>query len=310
MTVTPSDRSRDVALVSVSMDLGAGRRGVDMGPSGLRIAGVRPALEELGHRVREIGTVNAAGPESVDSGPSSARFLPEVAEVCRDTYGLVSEGLGAGCVPLILGGDHALSIGSVAAVADHYRRADRPIGLIWVDAHTDMNTPETSPSGNVHGMPLAVLMGHGPEVLKSVSQRSPAVAPEHVSVIGARQIDDREKELVRSMGVRVFTMNEVDERGVASCMAEALERATAGTAGFHLSFDLDSIDPMAAPGVGTPVAGGLTYREAHLVAEKAWSCGAMVSFEMVELNPVLDDRGRTAELGVELIASAFGKTIL
>ncbi len=292
------------------MDLGAGRRGVDMGPSGLRIAGVRPALEELGHRVREVGSVVARGPESIAAGPASARFLPEVADVCRETYRLVAEGLESECVPLVLGGDHSLSMGSVAAVADHYRRRDRPIGLIWVDAHTDMNTPETSPSGNVHGMPLAVLLGEGPEGLMSVSGDAPAVSPEHVSVIGARQIDDRERDLVRATGVRVFTMNEVDERGVASCMSEALARATSGTAGFHLSFDLDAIDPMMAPGVGTPVQGGLTYREAHLVAEKAWSCGAMLSFEMVELNPVLDDRGRTAALGVELIASAFGKTIL
>jgi arginase len=281
-----------------------------MGPSGLRIAGVRPALEELGHRVREVGAVVAGGPESIDAGPLSARFLPEVADVCRATYRLVTEGLESECVPLILGGDHSLSIGSVAAVADHYRRRDQPIGLIWVDAHTDMNTPETSPSGNVHGMPLAVLLGEGPEGLMSISREVPAVSPEHVSVIGARQIDDREKERVRATGVRVFTMNEVDERGVAACMSEALARATSGTAGFHLSFDLDAIDPMMAPGVGTPVQGGLTYREAHLVAEKAWTCGAMLSFEMVELNPVLDDRGRTAALGVELIASAFGKTIL
>jgi arginase len=281
-----------------------------MGPSGLRIAGVRPALEELGHRVREVGSVVAGGPESIEAGPASARFLSEVANVCRETHRLVSAGLESECVPLILGGDHSLSIGSVAAVADHYRRQDRPIGLIWVDAHTDMNTPETSPSGNVHGMPLAVLLGEGPEGLLSISGEAPALSPEHVSVIGARQIDDRERQLVRETGVRVFTMNEVDERGVAACMSEALARATEGTAGFHLSFDLDAIDPMMAPGVGTPVQGGLTYREAHLVAEKAWSCGAMVSFEMVELNPVLDDRGRTAALGVELIASAFGKTIL
>lgn len=313
MTFSAMDRReghRRIGLVSVSMDLGAGRRGVDMGPSGLRIAGLGKALMDLGFTVREVGTVNAQGPESVAVDDTSARFLPEIVEVCRETHALVTAGMEEGCFPLILGGDHSLSIGSVAAVADHYRRRGERIGLIWVDAHTDMNLPETSPSGNVHGMPLAVLTGAGPEALRAIASTSPAVAPEHVSVIGARDIDEGEKERVRASGIRVFTMDEVDERGAAACMNEAMARAMDGTAGFHLSFDLDSIDPMVAPGVGTPVQGGLTYREAHLLAEKAWESGGMISFEMVELNPVLDERNRTARLGVGIIASAMGKRIL
>jgi arginase len=302
--------SRDLALVSVSIDLGAGRRGVDMGPSALRIAGITPALQDLDYSVREIGTVNAAGPESVDPGDSRAKFLEEIRGVCQRTHDLVLGAMDQGCFPVILGGDHSLSMGSVAAVADHYRNRDQSIGLIWVDAHTDMNTPETTPSGNIHGMSLAILTGHGPESLTGIGGGRPSVDPERVSVIGAREIDGKERELVKESGIRVFTMDEVDRRGAAACMDEAVERATDGTAGFHISFDLDSIDPMQAPGVGTPVDGGLTYREAHLVAEKAWESGRMVSFEMVELNPVLDERGRTAHLGVEIAASALGKTIL
>jgi arginase len=301
---------QDVALVSVSIDLGAGRRGVDMGPSGLRIAGVDSALAALGRSVREIGTVTAAAPETLLEGDSTAKYLDEIADVCRRTHGLVSRGMESGCFPLILGGDHSLSMGSVPAVADRYRQQGQPIGLIWVDAHTDMNTPATTPSGNIHGMSLAVLTGQGPAGLLDIGQGNPAVSPEHVSVIGARQIDPTEREMVRSAGIRVFTMDEVDERGIAACMAEAMERASSGTAGFHMSFDLDSIDPMVAPGVGTPVQGGLTYREAHFICERAWRSGRMVSFEMVELNPVLDERSRTAQLGVELIASALGQTIL
>ncbi|MDE2772236.1 MAG: arginase [Gemmatimonadota bacterium] len=301
------DTRRDIALISVSIDLGADRRGVDMGPSALRVAGINREIEAIGHTVREFGMLTAGGLETARAGGRTLRFLDEVARVADETHAAVGEGLARGCTPLVLGGDHSLSIGSVAAVADHYRAGGDAIGVIWVDAHADMNRPETSPSGNIHGMSLAVLLGHGEPRL---TRGRASVGPESVSVLGTRDLDDGEKRLIRELGVRVFTMSEIDERGVGPCMDEALERAGRATAGFHLSFDLDALDPSIAPGVGTPVRGGLTYREGHLVCEKASRSGRLLSLELVELNPVLDDRNQTAELGVGLVASALGATIL
>ena len=297
----------DIALISVSIDLGAGRRGVDMGPSALRIAGISQEIEAIGHTITELGTVTAGGLETTDAGEQELRFLDEIVHVADETRKLVREGLVRGCTPLVLGGDHSLSIGSVAAVAEHYRPRGSSVGVIWVDAHADMNRPHTTPTGNIHGMSLAVLLGQGGPQLTS---GRPGVVPENVSVLGARSLDGGEKRLIRELGVRVFTMSEIDERGVGVCMDEAIERAGAGTAGFHLSFDIDALDPRIAPGVGTPVRGGLTYREGHLVCEKAWRSGKLLSLELVELNPVLDERNQTAELGVGLVASALGATIL
>lgn len=301
---------KEIALVSVSIDLGAGRRGVDMGPSALRIAGITRAVEDLGYTVTEAGTVTAGGFESVTPGETTLRFLDEIADVAERARACVSRSLDQEKLPLILGGDHSLSIGTVAAVAAHYRDRGERIGLIWVDAHADMNRPETTPSGNIHGMSLAVLMGHGHPRLTSLSGDGPAVRPENVTVLGARQVDPGERDLIRELGVRVITMSEIDERGIGACMDEALERALDGTAGVHLSYDLDSLDPVNAPGVGTPVQGGLTYREGHLVCEKAAATGKLVGLEMVELNPVLDDRNRTAHMAVGLVASALGQSIL
>ena len=301
---------KELALVSVLMDLGAGRRGVDMGPSAIRIAGLRDTLVGLGYRIREMGTVVATDPERTEQQDVHALYLTEVESVCRRARDLVEDALERGCMPLVLGGDHSIAIGSVAGVSRFYARRRERIGLIWVDAHSDMNTPGTSPSGNVHGMPLAVLTGHGPQLLRSLADRHPAVRPENVSMIGVRKIDPAERQVVISSGVRVFTMSEVDERGIAPCMEEAITRASAGTAGFHLSYDLDSLDHMIAPGVGTPVAGGLTFREGHLICEKVARSGRLVSLDMVELNPVLDAHNRTAQMAVGLIASALGQTIL
>lgn len=302
--------NRPIAMVSVSIDLGAGRRGVDMGPSALRIAGIHEAIEELGFTVREAGTVTAGGFETTDPGDTRTRFLDEIVDVAVRAGDLVGQSLSAGCRPLILGGDHSLSIGSVAAVARHHREQGESIGLIWVDAHADMNTPDTSPSGNIHGMSLAVLLGRGHPRLTGVGGGPAAVRAENTSILGARQLDAGERALVRELGVRVFTMSEIDERGIAVCLDEALARANDGTSGFHLSFDLDSLDPLEAPGVGTPVQGGLTYREGHLVCEKAAATGRLVSLEIVELNPVLDDRNHTARMAVGLVASALGQSIL
>ena len=300
---------KELALVSVLMDLGAGRRGVDMGPSAIRIAGLRDTLEALDYRIRELGTVVATDPERSQQQDLRARYLSEVESVCRRVRDLAEDALVQGWMPLVLGGDHSIAIGSVAGVSRFYARRRERIGLIWVDAHSDMNTPETSPSGNVHGMLLAVLTGHGPEVLRSLANGYPAVRPENVSMIGVREIDPAERKVILSSGVRVFTMSEVDERGIAPCVDEAIARVGAGTAGFHLSYDLDSLDPMVAPGVGTPVPGGLTFREGHLICEKVVRSGGLLSLEVVELNPVLDAHNRTAQMAVGLIASALGQTI-
>lgn len=281
-----------------------------MGPSAIRIAGLGEALTRVGWNVREIGTVTAHDPETIEPEDAHARFVTEICEVAMRTRELVASGLSQGCLPLILGGDHSVSMGSVPAVASHYRRGGQDIGLIWVDAHTDMNVPSTSPSGNVHGMPLAALLGYGDERLGALVCEPPAVRPEHVSILGARDVDGPERDLVSESGVRVFTMTEIDERGMAYCVDEAIRRATEGTAGFHLSFDLDGIDPMVAPGVGTPVQGGLTFREAHLACEKMARSRALLSLEFVELNPVFDVENRTAQLAVGLMASALGQTIL
>lgn len=299
--------TRDIAVISVSIDLGAGRRGVDMGPSAMRIAGITGEIEAIGHRVVELGTITAGGIETTEAGRDGLPFLSEIVRVVKGTRAMVRRGLRQGCTPLVLGGDHSLSIGSVAAVAEHHRERGAPIGVIWVDAHGDLNRPETSPSGNVHGMSLAVLLGHGDKRLVGAQ---PAIKPENVSILGARELDPGERRLIADLGVRVFTMSEIDERGVATCMDEALRRASTGTAGFHLSLDLDALDPRLAPGVGTPVQGGLTYREGHLVCEKASRSGSLLSLEVVELNPVLDDRNHTAALAVGLVASALGKSIL
>ncbi|CAN5632586.1 arginase [soil metagenome] len=304
---------REVGILSVSMDLGAGRRGVDMGPSALRIAGVAQAVARMGYGVREIGTVHAPGQEEVDEGDAGARYLDHITEVCRQSHALLREALADGVFPVVLGGDHSLTMGTGAAVADHYRAQGQSIGLLWVDAHTDMNEPGITPSGNVHGMSLSVLTGRGiPSIaaLSSGAPGSPAIDPRHVAVLGARQIDPRERDAVREAGIRVFTMSEVDERGLTSCVDEAITRISSGTAGFHVSFDLDALDPMEAPGVGTPVPGGFTYREAHLICEKVATSGGLLGFELVELNPVLDAGNRTAQVGLRLIESALGKTIL
>jgi arginase len=264
----------------------------------------------MGRPLREVGTVTAEGPEITPRGESKTRFLAEITEVCRETRGLVTHALEQGWFPLVLGGDHSLTIGTAAALAAHHHARGDRIGVIWVDAHTDMNTPETTPSGNIHGMSLAVLTGRGPAELVDLAGVSPMVRPENVCVLGARSVDEREKATVREAGVRVFTMSEIDERGMAVCADEAIERASDGTAGFLLSFDLDGIDPLVAPGVGTPIPGGFTFREGHLVCEKAARSGRMVGLEVVELNPVLDAENRTGRLAVGLVASALGKTIL
>ena len=299
-----------IAIGNVHLDLGAGRRGVDMGPSAIHLAGLKAGIEELGHSVEVNFAVSVPTPEMVEFGSPNARFLPDIAAVCARLAYQVEGNLEAGCFPVVLGGDHSVAIGTVSGIARYWRNRGKKIGVIWVDAHTDMNTPETSPSGNIHGMPLAVLLGYGPRELVALAGDEPALDAKNVCVIGARDVDGAERALVREAGVRVYTMSELDDRGTAVCVKEAVERASDGTVGIHLSFDLDGVDPQDAPGVGTPVPGGLNVRESHLICEKAAQTGKLLGVEMVELNPVLDTENRTGRLAVWLILSALGKTIL
>jgi len=302
---------RAVAIVGAPLDLGAGRRGVDMGPSAVRVAGLGRRLAALGYEVTDLGNIPVAQPEAVDdAGPSDARYLPQIAASCERLGELVAQTLADGKAPLVLGGDHSVAVGTVAGVSRFFRDNGRKIGLLWIDAHPDMNTPQSSPSGNVHGMPLACCVGVGPDSLTGMFGFAPKVDPANVALVGIRDVDLLERGTLRDTGVRAFTMRDIDERGMRSVMDEAIAIATNGTSGFHLSLDMDFVDPEYAPGVGTPVRGGATYREAHLAMEVICDSGHMVSMEVVEVNPVIDEVNRTADLAVELILSAMGKKIL
>ncbi len=300
----------NVAIVGAPLDFGAGRRGVDMGPSALRLAGLNAKLEAIGYRVEDLGNVPVVQQESIPEGSSKAKYLMPISQCCAKLAGIVRQALAAGKFPLVLGGDHSVAAGTVSGVGSAYREKGQRIGLIWIDAHADMNTPEISPSGNVHGMPLASLLGLGPRELTHIFDYSPKLEGENVVLIGLRDVDPQERELVRQTGVTAFTMRDIDERGLRSIMELAFEKAGKGTAGFHLSLDMDAVDPDEAPGVGTPVRGGISYREAHLAMEMVCDTGRMLSLEIVEVNPVLDEANRTALLGVELVMSAMGKKIL
>ena len=299
-----------IAVIGAPMDLGAGRRGVDMGPSAVRLAGLNEKLSALGYEIEDLGNVLVDQPESTPAGRRHARYLTQIAHTCTRLSEMVDRAAEASKVPLVLGGDHSVAVGTVSGMSRHFHRSNRKMGLIWIDAHADMNTPESSPSGNIHGMPLACLIGLGPAELTKISGYAPAVEPASVAIVGLRSVDEIERLNVRGTGVHPFTMRDIDERGMRSVIQEAVHLATLGTAGFHLSFDLDAVDPSDAPGVGTPVRGGITYREAHLAMELVGDSGSMVSMEVVEVNPVLDEANRTALLAVELVTSAMGKRIL
>ena len=308
---TQASLARRIRVIGVPLDMGASRRGVDMGPSAMRVAGLEARLEALGHEVTDGGNIPVEIAETQAAGKENARYLRQIAKTCTRTAEAVMKILEDGMIPLVLGGDHSLAAGSVSGVAAFYRRWGEKIGVLWIDAHSDINTPETSPSGNVHGMPLAALMGLGPEALGNIYGFTPKVAPENTVLIGLRDIDADERANIRRAGVAgIFTMRDIDERGMRAVMNEAMTIAGRGTAGYHVSLDLDWIDPEDAPGVGTPVRGGATYREAHLAMEILADDGRLLSFEMVEVNPILDEHNRTAELAVELACSAFGKKIL
>jgi arginase len=302
--------TKKATIIGVPMDLGAGRRGVDMGPSAIRIAGLNQAIGLLGYEVTDAGNVNVHPPEAVRELNPRARYLPQIAAAAEELSVKVEAALEEGALPVVLGGDHSIAIGSVAGLASYHRKRGKRVGIIWLDAHTDSNTPETSPSGNIHGMPLAVLLGRGAHELTHVGGFAPKVLPENAAIIGARSVDPGERELLKSLGIRVFTMSEVDERGMADVVFEAVEIASLGTAGFHVTMDMDFIDPFYAPGVGTPERGGATYRESHFAMERIADSRRVLSVELTEVNPVFDTANQTALLAVELILSALGKKIL
>jgi arginase len=298
-------RKREIAVIGATLDLGQGRRGVDMGPSAIRYAGLEERLVSLGYEVRDHGNVETAVPEATALQDESARFLPEIKDTCARVAAKVVEESRAGGLPLVLGGDHSVALGTLGGLASVHGTG----GVLWIDAHADINTPETSPSGNVHGMPLAAALGLAGEAFESEAWPLPALDARRVVLLGLRQADTGERKLLREAGVRVFTMSEIDRIGVERAMREALDHVAGG--GFvHVSLDMDALDPEVAPGVGTPVRGGLTYREAHLALELVAESGVAGSLEVVEVNPILDRENTTALTAVELVASALGATII
>jgi len=301
---------RKVTIIGVLMDLGADRRGVDMGPSAVRVAGLNERLAGLGYEVTDAGNISVRNPEMMRVTDRKLKYLPEIAIACQTLASQVEATLEEGAIPIILGGDHSIAIGSVSGLSAYYHKHEHRVGVIWFDAHGDMNTPETSPSGNIHGMPFAAILGHGAPELTGIGGFAPKVHPEDCVLIGARSIDPEEAVALKASGIRVITMRELDERGMSAVMDEAMWLASRRTGGFHVTMDMDFVDPDFAPGVGTPVPGGPTYRESHLAMEKIADSGKMLSFELTEVNPVLDVSNRTAELGVQLILSAFGKKIM
>lgn len=309
----PSDhpgRGRRVSILGVPLSFGSSLAGVDIGPAALRVARLNQRIAQLGYEVRDLGDMRVERAAPTNEREGEANYLREISAVCHELAGEVGKILKGGELPLVLGGDHSVAIGSVAGISKFFRERNQTLGLIWFDAHADMNTPETTPSGNIHGMPLAALLGYGAPELTRLAGFSPKIDPHLCAHIGAREIDQGERELIRQLGIRFFTMREIDERGMSLCVDEAVAIASRATGGYAVTFDVDALDPGDAPGSGTLVRGGLTYREAHLAMEKIAEAGGMRSLEIVEINTALDINNRTAELGVELILSALGKTIL
>lgn len=296
----------NISLIGVPMDLGQARRGVDMGPSAIRYAGVVERLEEIGHTITDEGDIHIASASKTEV-KAILRNLKEVTEACNELANKVSEVMDKGQFPLVLGGDHSIAIGTLAGLADRYEN----LGVIWYDAHADLNTGETSPSGNIHGMPLAVSLGLGHDSLMNIRGFAPKIKPENVVIIGARSIDPGERELIKEKGIKVFTMHEIDKLGMTEVMNQAMwYLKDRNVDGVHLSLDLDGIDPIYTPGVGTPVPGGITYRESHLAMEMLYSSKMITSAEFVEVNPILDEKNKTADVAVALMGSLFGEKLL
>jgi arginase len=301
---------RHVSILGVPLGYGASMAGVDMGPAALRVARLNQRIAHLGYQVRDLGDLRLERPQTIPQPSDKLKYVQEIRQACEKLAAEVHDILAADQLPLILGGDHSIAIGSITGVSSYCRERNESLGLIWFDAHADMNVPETTPSGNIHGMPLAVLLGYGAKELTNIGGFSPKLDPSFCAHVGARDIDRGERELIRELGIRFFTMREIDERGMSNCMDEAIAIASRASGGYAVTFDVDALDPGDAPGSGTLVRGGLTYREAHLGMEKIAEAGGMISLEVVEINTALDSNNKTAELGVELILSALGKTIL
>jgi arginase len=299
-----------VSILGVPVDFGSAMAGVDIGPAALRVARLNQRVAQLGYEVRDLGDMRVTRPQAMAAAGEKLKYLSEIGAVCEELALEVRKILGGGEIPVVLGGDHSIAIGSIAGATSFYRERKETLGLIWFDAHADMNTPETTPSGNIHGMPLSALLGYGAPELTHVAGFAPKLDPRFCAHVGAREIDSGERELIQKLGLRFFTMREIDERGMGPCIDEALAITSRAPAGFTVTFDVDALDPGDAPGSGTLVRGGLTYREAHLAMEKIAETGGMRMLEVVEINTALDVNNRTAELGVELILSALGKTIL
>ena len=295
----------NIHIIGVPIDLGAGRHGADLGPAAIRYAGLDKKLCQLGYTVIDEGNLPVPGPETSLSSDQKLKNLEPILAVCRALATNVESISSGGDFPLVIGGDHSLALGSATGAA----KVHSPLGLLWIDAHGDFNTDQTSPSGHIHGMPLAALAGYGHERLVSFGDFSPKVNPAHIAVVGVRDLDAGERELLRAAQIHVFTMKDIDHLGIAEVIARALEIATNGTRGLHVSLDIDALDPREAHGVGTPVRGGLTYREASFVMEEIAASGKMTSLDVVEDNPILDNKNRTAQMAVDLVLSAFGKSI-
>jgi arginase len=304
-----SVEGRFIEIIGVPVDLGAGRRGVDMGPSAIRVADLEPRLEALGHQVEDCGDLDVMIPETQPVGEGKLRYKEPILAISDLLRQAVEKALGRGRLPLVLGGDHSIAIGSIAGSACHYAREGGQLGLIWFDAHGDANTPETTPSGNIHGMSLAIALGLGDPDLVNLGGRAPKIRPRNTALIGLRDVDPGERETLKRTGVEVYTMRDIDERGMRDVVDEAIRIASDGTAGIHLSFDLDVVDPEDAPGTGTPVWGGITYREAHLAMELVSDRAEIVAIDLVEVNPVLDTQNMTGVLAAELAQSVLGKRI-
>ncbi|HJU92165.1 MAG TPA: arginase [Pyrinomonadaceae bacterium] len=302
--------TKALSILGVPLGYGASMAGVDMGPAALRVARLNQRIARLGYSVDDRGDMRLERPRTYPQEGEKLKYVREISNACEELAIEVEAILGAGQLPLVLGGDHSIAVGSFAGAASYFKKQQQTLGLIWFDAHADMNTAESTPSGNIHGMPLSALLGYGTPELVNVAGFTPKVDPRLVAHVGARDIDPGERELIRKLGVRFFTMREIDERGMRACMDDAIVIASGGTAGYAVTFDVDALDPGDAPGSGTLVRGGLTYREAHLGMEKIAEAGGMRLLEMVEINTALDVNNKTAELGVELILSALGKTIL
>ena len=302
--------SKPVHIINVPLDLGASRRGTDAGPSAFRIAGLNGAILKLGYTISSETDIPVPTMESRHLDNSNARFKDEILSVCEVLAKATKGSLDDGEIPLVIGGDHSIAMGTVSGAAAYFSQAKQKLGLIWFDAHGDMNLPETSPTGNIHGMPLAHLLGYGDPQLSSILGANPAVAPENVALIGIRDIDRVEREFINRSGIKAFTMRDIDQFGMSEISLRALDVVNAGTAGFHVSFDLDGCDPDVIPGSGTLVPGGVSFREAHLLLEECASDGRMTSMEVVELNPFLDQANISAERAVTLIQSALGRSIL